>query len=224
MRQGFYLRLRKIKNLHFKTVRVQIMPTFRCNNNCSYCTRHFTGPMTVKRNENQPTAQEWLERIDQFPIAVDYVTFSGGEPLLYFDIANLVNGLIDRGICVTIFTNGNGFNPNIKRNPRLRFIATLHEGVNGKRFQETCDWYMLAGYRVDVDLMQPKKFGVNHQKDRREGVTDKGVIKIGTYSWKECNEYPVFNYGPDGTLATSPGQTWHHYRTGETRRSIIWTL
>ena len=75
MRQGFYKRLRKIKHLHFKEVRVQIMPTFLCSQNCAYCTRHFTGKMTVKKDEHQLSAKQWIQRMEEFPLQVDIVKF-----------------------------------------------------------------------------------------------------------------------------------------------------
>ena len=225
MRQGFYRRLIKIKHLHWHTVRVQIMPSFLCNNNCSYCSRHFVGKMNVKENEHQLSAKQWLQRIDRFPVKVDEITLSGGEPSIYYDITDLINGLVERSIIVLMFTNCNVPVRNLKPNKRLRIIASLHEGADGGRFIRGADYYQSIGIRVDVDLLDSKIFGLSFPGDRKSGggTVNKGVVKY-TYSRIDCLESKIFNYGPDGKLWTSPGQCYHEYVHGYVRKSILWDL
>jgi|GEM_PF-1856989 len=219
MRQGFYLKLRMFRHRHFERTRLQIFPTFYCTQDCPYCTRHFTGKMTPKENENMLIADQWMQRIEAFPVKIDVVTFSGGEPLLYPEIDLLINSLIDRGYIVTVFSNGSIFNDKIKSNPRLKFILTMHYGSDRKQFLKNCDRYKSAGIRTDIDIMNKNKFGVNSGNE----AGDKGIIKPGTFAWKECLEMSVFCYGPDGKLFTSPGQTWFEHVHGEIKKDITWT-
>ena len=141
-------------------------------------------------------------------------------------ITNNNIGITYSNIISGIFTNCNIPIKELKPNKRLRIIASLHEGANGDKFIHGVDCYKSMGIRVDVDLLDSKIFGLNIPGDRKPGggTVDKGVIKPGTYSWKECLEYPVFNYGPDGKLVTSPGQTWYEYVHDEIRKDIIWNV
>lgn len=83
-------------------VHVQLMPTNRCNLNCSFCSC---------KDRNQDS--EWLKSEQEeilsilFRLGVDSVTITGGgEPLLYPYMTDLMNGLRSISVRAGLVTNG----------------------------------------------------------------------------------------------------------------------
>ncbi len=223
MRQGFYLKLRRLKNKHLEKIRLHICPTFKCDNDCTYCSRHFTSKMKIKKDEKQLSAEQWLQRVDQFPLKVDQVTISGGEPLLYYDLNSFILGLYERKIPVTIFTNGNSvLSPNLK-NPLLRIVMSYHIGTNWYLFCKNVEYYKKNKIRCDLDFLKNDIKFVENLKRRKKRM-DKGIIKYNSKEWKECLETKTFAYGPDGQFFTSSGQMWYEYVHGEIKKDIIWDI
>ena len=108
--------------------------TFRCNLRCSYCD-------SPNLNVPELDTAQILGAIDDFyQLGTRYITFSGGEPLLRKDLAEIVHYAKDKGIVVFVSTNG-WLLP--KRMPELtrvdRFTISLdggravHDEVRGNR-------------------------------------------------------------------------------------------
>ncbi len=108
--------------------------TFRCNLRCHYCD-------SPNLDVPELDTGQVLEAIDDFyDLGTRYITFSGGEPLLRKDLAQIVNYAKDKGIVVFISTNG-WLLP--KRLPDLtrvdRFTISLdggkdvHDAIRGSR-------------------------------------------------------------------------------------------
>jgi MoaA/NifB/PqqE/SkfB family radical SAM enzyme len=79
---------------------VQIIPTRRCNLACGYCNEydHVSPPVP---------AEVMFERIDLLAaMGTAVVTISGGEPLLHPELEALIRRIHDRGMVVTLITNG----------------------------------------------------------------------------------------------------------------------
>jgi 2-iminoacetate synthase ThiH len=146
-----YRRLWKYGILHrIKTgITVGIMPTFRCNYKCTYCTTRFNG--------NAPQAQEvkledWIYILDNFPVKLKEVVFSGGEPTLVPYCALLINHLIGKRIQVAIFTNlSNNVLMDVPPSPYFRIGATYHKQANIKAFVERYKVFKKAGYQITAD-------------------------------------------------------------------------
>src|SRR5580765_4114933 len=83
---------------------IGLLPTSRCNYRCSYCmvVTKFDYT-TLYPKESERTAAEWLAALDRLPPAAIY--FHGGEPFLYAELADLINGLPEKHQVLGIVTN-----------------------------------------------------------------------------------------------------------------------
>ncbi len=106
-----------IKNLeegkHCQPVYIRIKPTNRCNHNCYYC--HYKNSY-LDLDDFDPTEEiptnKMLEIVDDMAeMGVKAVTFSGGgEPLLYSGIEETMESVLEKGIDLSIITNGSLLN------------------------------------------------------------------------------------------------------------------
>ena len=76
-----------------KTIRLDVpltllfMPTYRCRTDCVYC--YSPRPEIARKDEMPP--QRWCEIIEEAgSLGIDRVTFSGGDPLMYPGISELL--------------------------------------------------------------------------------------------------------------------------------------
>jgi MoaA/NifB/PqqE/SkfB family radical SAM enzyme len=78
----------------------QIIPTRRCNLDCSYCNEYD------KTSSPVPTG-EMLSRIDHLGrLGTAIITLSGGEPMLHPDLDAIIRRIRERGAIATLITNG----------------------------------------------------------------------------------------------------------------------
>lgn len=78
----------------------QVVVTRRCNIACGYCNEYddFSPPV--------PTA-DLLARIEHLAkLGTASITFTGGEPLLHPDLDKIIRAARDKGMIVTMITNG----------------------------------------------------------------------------------------------------------------------
>lgn len=76
--------------------------TNKCNLTCIHCIRN-----AGKIAENELETSEWLKIIDIFTsLFKTHVTVSGGEPLLYPGFFDIIKRAKEKGLVVTVFTNG----------------------------------------------------------------------------------------------------------------------
>jgi radical SAM protein with 4Fe4S-binding SPASM domain len=82
-------------------LRMDLALTFKCQNNCIHC--YTGGPHeTAELNTNQ-----WKEAIDRLSqIGVFILTFTGGEPTLREDLAELLQYAQNKGMVTGLITNG----------------------------------------------------------------------------------------------------------------------
>jgi radical SAM protein with 4Fe4S-binding SPASM domain len=82
-------------------LRMDLALTFRCQNNCVHC--YAGGPHETE----ELTAAQWKTVIDRLhEIGVFIVTFTGGEPTLREDLAELLQYAQNKGIVTGLITNG----------------------------------------------------------------------------------------------------------------------
>lgn len=92
---------------------IRIKPTNRCNHNCNYC--HYKNAY-LDLDDYNPTQEipreKMLEIVDDMAeLKVKAVTFSGGgEPLLYPYIEETMKKILEKGIDLSIITNGSLLN------------------------------------------------------------------------------------------------------------------
>jgi MoaA/NifB/PqqE/SkfB family radical SAM enzyme len=81
-----------------------IVPTYRCNSSCTMC-----GVFNSKRHSNwEYSKEELLTQIKSYNLQPeDYLIFSGGEPLLYNELPDIIKFVKDTYKSkIVIFTNG----------------------------------------------------------------------------------------------------------------------
>lgn len=106
--------LKKIEDGHRTApIYIRIKPTNKCNHNCNYC--HYRNPylnLDEYNYEDYIPKNKMLEIIkDISDIGVKAVTFSGGgEPLVYPYIQETMRKVLDKGIELSIITNGSLLN------------------------------------------------------------------------------------------------------------------
>ncbi len=130
---------------HIRMLYLQLL--YRCNFSCKHC---FHGDLLASRDSF--TAEQATAMIDHFQTTyfLEAVTFLGGEPLLYPDLAAVAMHAKARGLGVEICTNGH---PGFRE--RLRQVAPH-----------------LDKFRVSLDGM-----GANHDSIRQRGSFD-GALQM----------------------------------------------
>jgi hopanoid biosynthesis associated radical SAM protein HpnH len=91
---------RLTKNTRYPLV-LMLEPTHLCNLTCSGCGRIREYADTIQQ---MMSLEECLRSVDECPAPI--VTITGGEPLLYPQISELVSGVLKRGKHIQFCTNG----------------------------------------------------------------------------------------------------------------------
>lgn len=82
--------------------------THRCSLRCPYCSN----PLELDRRSSELTTADWKRLIDEAAaLGVLHIYFSGGEPMLRRDIAELVAHAHEAGLYTNMITSGVGFRP-----------------------------------------------------------------------------------------------------------------
>ncbi|MBM4388870.1 MAG: radical SAM protein, partial [Deltaproteobacteria bacterium] len=98
-------------------IHIRLKPTNRCNHGCSYCC--YRNPdlhlSELMRHDDHIPAGKMEEIISDIAgMGVRAVTFSGGgEPLIYPYFSDAAEGLMTRGVKVSVLTNGSLLNGDI---------------------------------------------------------------------------------------------------------------
>jgi MoaA/NifB/PqqE/SkfB family radical SAM enzyme len=82
---------------------ITIKPTFRCNLRCEFCRYVVNGQVFGKADYF--LQDEWLELIDQVAPHKPYISITGGEPLLYPKIGELLARIQHHNLYATMVTN-----------------------------------------------------------------------------------------------------------------------
>jgi radical SAM protein with 4Fe4S-binding SPASM domain len=97
--------------------------TPRCNLNCLYCYNHWKRPgETTPEELDYKSTKKTLAKLFK-TTTLNHVTFSGGEPLLFERIEELILFCRMKGATVSVITNGNSGNINL-------FSSLIRIGVN----------------------------------------------------------------------------------------------
>lgn len=92
--------------------------TLKCNQNCRYCHR-FLGIDEVSFEDNKRIINKIAED------GIKNMTFTGGEPLLYPNIIELVKLAKEKGLKVKLITNGSV----LANNPKMREIYNYLDSI-----------------------------------------------------------------------------------------------
>jgi radical SAM protein with 4Fe4S-binding SPASM domain len=95
--------------------RMDLALTYRCNNDCAHCYN------ARPRQQPELSTQQWKDILDQlWAVGIPHIVFTGGEPTLRPDLAELIAHAEKNGQITGINTNGR----------RLKDAAYLKELVN----------------------------------------------------------------------------------------------
>jgi len=159
---------------------VTIKPTMACNYNCPYCCAAITRGYKPKFDK-QFTPDEWIEKLKIFG-KINVVSISGGEPMLYPHIDELVYKLLDNGYWVRIMTNLS-WNMTFVPTCKLQIIASFHPT-------------QVAQVSFDMAFSHfSKRYNMEY---RRIGVTNIKVYNTDDRLKKKSHFHPVI--APDGTV------------------------
>ena len=100
-----------VKRLASNLVNVNIELTERCNNNCIHCCINLPAEDQTARNSEMSTVQIKSILTEAAALGCLQVRFTGGEPLLRPDFADLYLFARKLGLKVQIFTNACLFTP-----------------------------------------------------------------------------------------------------------------
>jgi len=95
-------RLQELQEYKFLSAPLELViyPTLKCNLNCKFC-------FLKNRISSEFKSEKWLEIISEAKsMGVLSVSILGGEPALYKEIDDLLNGIESLGIKTTMTTNG----------------------------------------------------------------------------------------------------------------------
>ena len=84
---------------------ITIKPTLACNLRCKMCGFVTSGHVFDDPKDSLPL-ESWESLVDDIAPHQPYVTLTGGEPLLYPQISELIGCIKRRGMIVTVTTNG----------------------------------------------------------------------------------------------------------------------
>lgn len=108
-------------------VKVKIKYSMKCNLKCTYCSVNI--PKGKRAEFEELANDEWLLRIDNFPMKIRKIIIVGGEPFFRKDIIELVKELVKRKIVVKILTNLTYKRiHDLPKSPYVKLIATYHHG------------------------------------------------------------------------------------------------
>ena len=119
--------------------------TLRCNQQCRYCHR-FLGITEVGYEDNKRIIDKLTED------KIYNVTFTGGEPLLYPNIIELLKYAKEKGIKSKIITNGEI----LAKNPQMREIYDYLDSIT------------LSIDSIDNDINEKLGRGYNHYAEIKE--------------------------------------------------------
>lgn len=179
-------------------IHVSVWPTLRCQFNCSYC---------CCRNTEHGDSKE-LD-INHFKSAVDVlgkygtkaIEFSGGgEPLLWEHFSEAVNYIYDKGIKMSLITNGMLLNKISKDVlSKLTWLRISYQSLNHAK---KIDYEHLSGIRFNTSYIVPTnkidftEIGKLHQFVKENNIILRvAVQRPSTVEFENNVETIVSNYG-----------------------------
>ena len=95
--------MKPLYNKIFAPTYIVLQPTFQCNYSCPYCAIQAQKCDEKFPKESEHPWTDWVEALDEFPSA--FISISGGEPLLYPNLVQLINNLSKKHVVGGITTN-----------------------------------------------------------------------------------------------------------------------
>ncbi|UCE89806.1 MAG: adenosyl-hopene transferase HpnH [Pseudomonadota bacterium] len=203
-RVGEYLLKQKLRGINRYPVVLMLEPLFRCNLACAGCGKiDYPDEILNKRL----SVEECLAAVDECGAPI--VSIPGGEPLIYKEIDQVVEGIIKRRKFVYLCTNALLLEKNLhkfKPSPYLTFsvhldglkdkhdISVCRDGVFEKAVQ-AIKAALDAGFRVTVNCTLFQNEGPEEVAEFMDFATDLGVEGVTIapgYSYNHAPEQEIF--------------------------------
>jgi hopanoid biosynthesis associated radical SAM protein HpnH len=182
-----YLLKQRLNKVERYPLVLMLEPTHRCNLQCAGCGRIREYKDTLDR---EMTLEECLEAVDVTGTPV--VTITGGEPLLYSRVLDLVNAVLQRGRFIFFCTNGlllEDALPRFKPHPHFYWnihfdgTARVHDAIIGRKggFDKALRALRLAkqkGFQVTTNTTVYKETDIKDLEELFEILTAEGVNGI----------------------------------------------
>jgi cyclic pyranopterin phosphate synthase len=162
----------------FKTLRVSLLN--RCNLGCIYCTIGDEKERDHKRGQRPASVEKLLSNISQLHSLLQFETIrlTGGEPLLYADLVQVIKGVKELGISNIKLTT-NGF--------LLEKLAVTLKQAGMKSINVSLD-----AVAEDVYFLMSKRNNVQRIIQGIDAAIEAGLsVKINTVVMKGINESQV---------------------------------
>lgn len=188
-----YWKLLKLKNLFKPGITLGITLSYDCNLNCPYCTNKNGGNVFPKSNEQYLTF--WKDFISTFPIKVNEVIITGGEPLRIGYSIELIKWLLNKGYFVSLYSNliTNPYELECifsdLKNKRFKVISTYHHQSNINVFMKSVEAIERIGIEIEI-----------HEIDYQEIYGSK--VKPLEIIEKEVSKN-ILRISPDGMIFTN---------------------
>ena len=173
---------------------LSIFLTCRCNLCCDYCCNlTFLRDRSKRPVCDELRPSEWIYRIEHFPIRLNEIFLTGGEPLLYKNIEVLMMWIVkNTNVMLTIFSNLMIVEPLLFVNSRrLRIVTSIHDKTDQGLFQKNIERLLSWGYKVVVEKFDPE-CQIQGRTKKKESFED----IAGCSCWHKKR----FFYTPDGML------------------------
>ena len=168
---------------------VIVNPTWRCQLKCSYCWL----PYVPLNRGKERTAEEWIKALDKALPDGGVVDFSGGEPLLYPGIIDIIVALGEMGIFWGITTNGlNGkaIDNLIEREPKGCGVITLSDHQGNEKAWANYDKLAQTAYPVKINRVsdgeEQNRVNIVDYQDWEHGKATDGKRRLcsaGMHHW-----------------------------------------
>jgi len=120
----------KVKGMIFSCAKpstIEIGLTYRCQLNCRHCGVYGQS----KTNQSELSSDEIKQIISQaHSLGVYLVVFSGGEPLMREDIAELVEFAVQKGVITALSTNGQLLSKEVAHKLKNKGIAFINISID----------------------------------------------------------------------------------------------
>ena len=210
-----YLRQKSAQALTPFSGGLELLPD--CNMNCRFCYVHQNNNRRVEKGEIL-SAEEWIGIINQaYDMGLYSLLVTGGEPLLYPEFKKLFAWMSEKGLILTLNTNGTLFDESwidfFKNYGVRQFNVTLY-GTDNETYEKLCGFK--NGYsKVMNTLRLMKEAGFHfrisvsvvpenmHQLERMKEIANEldVAISYATYmfpaSRKEINPEEQYRMKPE---------------------------
>src|SRR4030067_3642615 len=130
---------------------IQFNITFKCNQHCAYCGIY-------KENRAEMTTEQICRMIDQFAeLGTSRLSITGGEPLLREDFTEVVKYAREKGLFVSLATNGSLIEKHIDGLKYVNSVNMTLDGPEPVQYQQRGKGNFKKGIRA-VELI--KKMGI----------------------------------------------------------------